>query len=48
MHMKKMPDMKGMPKKDGGRMCKAVGGVAKIRHKQATPAGAPKAPPRRS
>ena len=34
-------------RKDGGRMCKAVGGVAKIRHKQATQAGAPKAAPKR-
>lgn len=34
-------------KKDGGRMCKAVGGVAKIRHKQATPAGKPMAAPKR-
>lgn len=35
------------PMKSGGRMCKAVGGVAKIRHDQATPKGAPKASPRR-
>jgi hypothetical protein len=39
---------KTMPKlAKGGRACMAAGGVGKIRHKQATPAGAPKAAPKR-
>lgn len=40
----------GKPKmamKCGGRSKMAVGGVAKVRHNQATPAGAPKAAPKR-
>lgn len=34
----------GSPMKKGGRACMAAGGVAKVRHNQATKAGAPKAP----
>jgi hypothetical protein len=33
----------GAPMKKGGRACMAAGGIAKIRHNQATKAGAPKA-----
>lgn len=33
----------GAPMKKGGRACMAAGGVAKIRHNEATKAGAPKA-----
>lgn len=36
-----------MAMKTGGRACMAAGGVGKIRHKQATPSGAPKAAPKR-